>query len=51
MFPYHILVAVPGSSADLGTAAVNTFAVAQLPVGILPVAGYTENFLERGGRF
>lgn len=46
-FSYHILAVVLGNFVDLGIAAGNMFAVVQLPVGILPVAGCTENFLKR----
>lgn len=46
-FSYHILAVGLGNSVDLGIAAGNMFAVVQLPVGILPAAGCTENFLER----
>lgn len=45
--PHRILAVVLDSFVDLGIAAVNTFAVAQLLVGILPAAGYTENFLKK----
>lgn len=46
-FSYRILAVVLGNSVDLGIAAGNMFAVVQLPVGILPAAGCTENFLTR----
>lgn len=42
-----MLAVVLGNSVDLDIAAGNMFAVVQLPVGILPAAGCTENFLER----
>jgi len=43
---YHILAVVLGNFVDSGIAAGNMFAVVQLPVGILPAAGCTENFLK-----
>lgn len=46
-FSYRILAVVLGNFVDLGIAAGSMFAVVQLPVGILPAAGCTENFLTR----
>ena len=46
-FSYRILAVVLGNFVDLGIAAGNMFAVVQLPVGILPAAGCTENFLKK----
>lgn len=47
MTAYRILAAVLGNFVGLGIAAGSMFAVVQLPVGILPAAGCTGNFLKR----